>query len=204
MATKNYGAADQVAFLAFTSIANDPNYASAHILPLEHMAGDLANPATAPDFVWFAPNEDSCGEGPIDTVEGMLMFGLSQLSPTHQYNVPALDTFLRETIPVIMISPTWLTTKSVIVVTFDEDNNNMSLGFGNEGNHVVTVVIASPKAVAEGGMIGGHVTATNQYDHYSLLRTIEDSLGLPYLNNNDRYATPMNEFWTAGEDPGVG
>ena len=202
--THDYGAADQVAFLAFTSIANDPDYVREHILPLEQMAGDLADPATAPNFAWLFANEDNCGEGPVDTPEGMLRFGLDQLSPTHQYNVPALDNFLRETIPVIMISPTWLTTKSVIVVTFDEDNNNMSLGFGNEGNHVVTVVIASPKAVAEGGMIGGHVTATSQYDHYSLLRTIEDSLGLPYLNNNDRYATPMNEFWTAGKNPGVG
>ena len=27
---------------------------------------------------------------------------------------------------------------------------------------------------------------------------IEDSLGLPYLTKNDQYASPMNEFWTAG------
>jgi hypothetical protein len=27
---------------------------------------------------------------------------------------------------------------------------------------------------------------------------IEDSLGLPSLTNNDKYAAPMNEFWTDG------
>ena len=32
-------------------------------------------------------------------------------------------------------------------------------------------------------------------NHYSLLRTIEDSLGLPPLTNNDRFAQPMNEYW---------
>lgn len=32
-------------------------------------------------------------------------------------------------------------------VTFDEDVNNLSLGVGNEGNHVVLVVIPNPPAV---------------------------------------------------------
>ena len=35
-----------------------------------------------------------------------------------------------------------------------------------------------------------------RYDnHYSLLRTIEDSLGLPPLTDNDRFATSMNGYW---------
>ena len=41
---------------------------------------------------------------------------------------------------------------------------------------------------------GGFVDSTH-YDHYSLLRTIEESLGLPTLTNNDKYAVPMNGFW---------
>jgi predicted NBD/HSP70 family sugar kinase len=87
--------------------------------------------------------------------------------------------------------------KSVLVVTFDEDNNNLDLGFGNEGNHIVTVVIPSPGAIAA-GMRSGPFIASNHYNHYSLLRMIEDSLGLPSLTNNDAYAAPMNEFWTRG------
>jgi acyl-CoA reductase-like NAD-dependent aldehyde dehydrogenase len=46
-----------------------------------------------------------------------------------------------------------------------------------------------------GGMRGGHFIATDRYDHYSVLRMIEDSLGLPTLTNNDKFAVPMNEFW---------
>ena len=56
------------------------------------------------------------------------------------------------------------------------------------------VVIPSPGAVAS-GMREGHFIADDYNNHYSLLRTIEDSLGLPPLTNNDRFAQPMNEYW---------
>ena len=192
-------ATDQLPFPAFEAIASDPTYAKTHIVPLQQMAIDLQSAETAPNFAWFAANEDFNGEGPIDFPIGMLNFVLGQLSPAHQYNVQALDQFLSETVPVIMNSPVWNdpTLKTAVVVTFDEDNNNLSLGIGNEGNHIVTVVIPSPGAIA-GGMRPGSYTATNHYNHYSLLRMIEDSLGLPYLTTNDQYASPMNEFWTAG------
>ncbi|MCB9410596.1 alkaline phosphatase family protein [Mycolicibacterium sp.] len=202
--TADYGAADEVAFLAFSSITSDQAYVEEHIKPLEQMAVDLADPATAPDFVWFGPNEDNNGEGPVDFPWGMLRFAISQISPGHQYNVPALDNFLAETVPVVLNSETFKTTKSVLVVTFDEDNNNTSLGFGNEGNHIVTVVIPSPMAVSEGGMRGGAFVATDHYNHYSLLSMINSALGLPNLTNNDLYAAPMNEFWTAGVTGGAG
>jgi hypothetical protein len=64
----------------------------------------------------------------------------------------------------------------------------------NDGNHIVTVVIPSPGAVA-GGMRGGHFIADDYNNHYSLLRTVEDSLGLLPLTNNDQFAQPMNEYW---------
>ena len=189
---------DETAFPAFSYVADnpDPNYAADHILPLEQMAIDLQSASTAPNFAWFAADEDSNGEGPVTFPVGMLKFALSQIGPHHQYNVPALDQYLSETVPVITGSAVWQdpAEKSVLVVTFDEDNNNTSLGFGNEGNHVVTVVIPSPGAIA-GGMLSGHFVDSTHYDHYSLLRMIEDSLGLPTLTNNDKYAVPMNGFW---------
>ena len=86
--------------------------------------------------------------------------------------------------------------RSALVITWDEDFSNTSLGAGNEGNHVITVVIPSPSAVAA-GMKSGHFAATDHYNHYSLLATIEWSLGLPPLTNNDKFARPMNEFRTA-------
>lgn len=187
---------NQTPFTAFSSIGNNPDYAAAHIVPLEQMEIDLQSAATTPNYVWFQANEDFAGEGPVDTLEGALKFILTQITPTSQYNVPAIDEFLSEYVPVITNSTVWQdpTQKSAVVITFDEDNNNLSLGFGNQGNHIVTVVIPSPGAVAAGMRSGGFVDSTH-YDHYSLLRTIEESLGLPTLTNNDKYAVPMNGFW---------
>lgn len=187
---------NQTPFTAFSSIGNNPDYAAAHILPLEQMAIDLQSAATTPNYVWFEANEDFAGEGPVDTLEGVLKFALTQITPTSQYNVPALDEFLSQYVPVITNSAVWQdpTQKSAVVITFDEDNNNLSLGFGNQGNHIVTVVIPSPGAIISGMKSGSFVDSTH-YDHYSLLRTIEDALGLPTLTNNDKYAVPMNGFW---------
>lgn len=193
---------DSSPFQAFKTIGGNLANAKAHIVPIEEMELDLVSNATTPNFVWFAPDEDSNGEGPVDGVSGAIKFALNQLDPKHQYNVPALDEFLSTYVTVIMDSPVWNdpAQRSAIVVTFDEDNNNTYLGFSKEGNHIVTVVIASPGAIAA-GMKGGAFTSAQQYDHYGMLRTIEESLGLTsqygYLTKNDEYAVPLNDFWNA-------
>ena len=186
---------DRLPFLAFSDIYNDPTRVAAHLFDLTQLQQDLASPATAPNFVWFAADDATNMEGPTDTLVGIIQWAVSQLTD-HQYNVAAGDAWLQETLPIIVNSPVWLdpTQKSAIFLTFDEDYNNLSLGIGNEGNHIVTIVIPSPGAVAAGMRVGVFV-ADDYYNHYSLQRTIEEALGLPPLTNNDRYAQPMNEFW---------
>jgi hypothetical protein len=146
-----YTNAGELGFLTFSNIYNNPGLVNSHILPLTQMATDLANPATAPNFAWWAADEDNNMEGPVDTIRGVLSFAISQLT-NQQYNVKAGDNFIAQTIPTIMTSATWLdpTQKSVIFLTFDEDNNNLSLGFDNQGNHIVFIAIPSPGAVAAG------------------------------------------------------
>ncbi|TGD89741.1 phosphoesterase [Mycolicibacterium sp. CH28] len=195
VSTGNYST-DQTPWPAFAGIGDNQAYAAAHIFTLDQMATDLQSASTTPNFVWFAPDEDSNGEGPVSGISGVAHFVFGQLDPRHQYNVAALDQFLQQTVPTVMNSEAWATTKSALIITFDEDNNNITLGIGNEGNHVVTVVIPSPLAVSEGGMRAGAFVVTDRYDHYSTLRTIEDALGLPTMTNNDKYATPLNGFWT--------
>jgi hypothetical protein len=191
---------DRLPFLAFSDIYNNPARVAAHLFDLTQLESDLASPATTRNFVWFAADDATNMEGPTDTLDGIVQWALSQLLPTwlggHQYNVKAGDEWLQEELPVILNSPVWQnpTQKSAIFLTFDEDYNNISLGIGNQGNHITTVVIPSPGAVAS-GMRGGHFVADDYYNHYSLLRTIEDSLGLPALTNNDKYAQPLNEYW---------
>lgn len=191
-----YTNAGELGFLTFSNIYNNPDLVNSHILPLTQMATDLADPATAPNFAWWAADEDNNMEGPIDSLRGVLSFAISQLT-NQQYNVKAGDNFISETIPTIMSSATWLdpTQKSVIFLTFDEDNNNLSLGFDNQGNHIVFIAIPSPGAVAA-GMRDGNFQVSTRYDHYSLMRTIEEALGVEPLTQNDRYAVPMNDLWT--------
>lgn len=192
----NY-AFDETGFPAYSFVFDNPDYAKEHIVPLEQMAIDLQSKDTAPNYVWFAADEDNNGEGPVDGIDGMIKFALNQLDPKHQYNVAALDNYLAETVPTIMNSNAWKSDEaSVIIVTFDEDNNNLSLGFGNEGNHIVTVVIPNQAAI-DSGMRAGHFLATDQYNLYSVLHLIEEALNLPgQLTQNDTFAAPMNEFWT--------
>ncbi len=187
---------DRTPFLAFHDIYADPARVDSHIFDLSQLSSDLESSATTPNFAWVAADEDHNMEGPIDTVDGIVRFALSQLT-TQQYNVAAGDEFLQSTIPTIYNSAVWNdpTQSSAIFLTFDEDNNNISWGLGNEGNHVVMVVIPSPGAVAA-GMRGGAFVASDYYNHYSLQRTIELSLGVAPLTANDGYAQPMNEFWT--------
>jgi len=185
---------DRTPFLAFTNIYNDPTTA-AKIKDIGALAGDLGQLGNAAQFNWIAADEANNMEGPINTLPGILNFALSQLT-THQYNVAAGDQFVQQQLSTIMNSYDWQNSKSAIFLTFDEDYNNISWGIGNEGNHVVTVVIPSPDAVTSGGMKGGAFVASDYYNHYSLQRTIELALNLQPLTKNDEYAQPMNDFWT--------
>jgi hypothetical protein len=192
---------DRLPFLAFSDIYNDPARVATHLFNLTQLGQDLTSPDFTPDFVWFAADDATNMEGDLEGF-GLVLWALSQLTPKwlggQQFDVRAGDLWLQRTVPVILNSAVWTdpTQKSAIFLTFDEDNNNVSLGIGNQGNHVVMVVIPSPGAVAA-GMREGAIVVDDRYDHYSLLRTIEESLGLPPLTNNDKYAQPMNEFWRA-------
>lgn len=178
-------ATDALPFLAFRDIYSDTARCQAHVLPLTQMATDLASVSTTPNYVWFAANEAHNMEGNND-----IRFVLSQLG-NHQYDIKSGDMFLQEVLPTILNSPAFLTQRTAVFITWDEDYDNLSLGIGNQGNHIPMIVIPSPNS----GMRQGHIVAGNYNNHYSLLRTIEDALQLPPLTNNDRFAQPMNEYW---------
>jgi hypothetical protein len=193
---------DELPFAQFSYVAdNTPAYLQEHLLPLTELSTDLQNPSTFPEFTWIAADEAHNMEGPISTPAGLAQFLITQFTD-HQYNVAAGDQFLQQEVSAIENSPTWTdpTQKDAIIITFDEDNNNLSLGFGNEGNNVSMVVIPNQDAVTSGGMQSGPFVTDAFYNQYSLMATIEDALRtttgtlLP-LTANDLYATPMNAFW---------
>jgi len=195
-------ASDQLPFATFSYVYNNtPAYQQAHLLPLTQLGSDLQNPSTAPQFAWLAANESNNGEGPINTPIGATRFVASQLT-THQYNVSASDQFVQQQVSTIQSSPTWNNPnqKDVIIVTWDEDYNNLSLGIGNQGNNVPMVVIPNQGAVTQGNMQSGHFVTNSYYNEYGLAVTIEQSLSptpgaLAPLTYNDMYAQPLNGFW---------
>jgi Phosphoesterase family len=70
----------------------------------------------------------------------------------------------------------------LIVVTFDEDDHS-------EGNRIYTTLIGS-------GVKPG-AKSNNRYDHYSLLKTIEDQFGLDSLGGQDAAATSITGIWAS-------
>jgi Phosphoesterase family len=195
-------AVDQLPFAQFDYVYdNTPAYLAEHLLPLTDLSTNLQDPSTFPEFTWIAADEANNGEGPIDTPAGIAQFIISQFT-NHQYNVPAADQFVQQEVSAIENSPTWTDSgeKDAIIITFDEDNNNLSLGFGNEGNNVPMIIIPNGGAVTDGGMESGPFTTNDYANEYSLMATIEDALRttpgtLAPLTDNDMYATPMNAFW---------
>ena len=196
--------ADQLPFAQFNYVYdNSPEYLAHHLLPLTQLSSDLQDPSKFPEFTWIAANEANNGEGPINSLQGIGQFIYSQLTD-HQYNVAAADQFVHQEVSAIESSHTWIADgeKDAIIITFDEDNNNLSLGIGNEGNNVPMIII--PNGGAESGANGmesGPFSTNAYYNEYSLMATIEDTLRgnvrepLAPLTANDMYATPMNAFW---------
>ncbi|GIG55827.1 hypothetical protein Lfu02_01990 [Longispora fulva] len=157
---------DDVPFYYFKDMKTDAARCAAHWQPLTRMVTDLNSTATTPNFVWFAA--DGC-----DDMEDC--------------GTTAGDTWLKNTLPAIFNSPAWTTQRSLLIVTFDEDAVK-AFGPGYP-NHVPTILVGSQNTVKAGYQSAGRV------DHYGILRTIDQALGLAPLTNNDRYAAPVNDAW---------
>ena len=161
-------------FVYFHSIVDSPACAAQDV-PLTSLPGDLASAATTPAFSFITPN--LCDDGHDDPCVDGRPGGLT-----------AADAWLREWIPRILDSPAFQQ-DGLLVVTFDEAEddasaccdeprspntpNNGGLTPGRGGGRVGAVVV-SPFVTP------GTVNDT-PYNHYALLRSIEDAFGLEHL-----------------------
>ena len=102
-------------------------------------------------------------------------------SPVHG-RLKQFDDFLRREIPLIEQSPSF-DDHSLIVIVFDEGSGG---AVGTPGKRIVMMMIGGQVSP---GVYGG------QFDHYSLLRTLQDGFGLqPYLGGAAS-AAPINTVW---------
>lgn len=102
--------------------------------------------------------------------------GPDRCHDTHDCPVTSGDQWLRQTVGEITSSAAWKT-NGVLFITWDEDD-------GSQANHVLTLVV-------EPGH--GHLQSERAYDHYSLLATIEDLMGVGRLGGAAR-AQPMTDL----------
>ena len=72
----------------------------------------------------------------------------------------------------------------MIAITFDEAGSDDPLG---EANHVFTVLL--------GDMIKPGTIVDTPFNHYSLLRTIEENFQLGTLGKNDEYSNWFRFLW---------
>ncbi len=145
-------------FVYYDDVRTDAQRCAAHDVPYSTLGADLATEASTPDFSLIVP--DTCHD-------------------MHDCSVSTGDAWLARELPRIFASPAWASGRSLLVLTFDEDDRN-------ESNHVLTVFVGP---AARSG-----ATSATGYDHYSLLRTVEDLLGVGTLTGNDAGARVMRDL----------
>jgi hypothetical protein len=106
----------------------------------------------------------------------------NQCHDAHDCGLPVADAWLAEHVPPIIESEAFRS-GGVLFLTFDED-----AGEDPGGGHIATIVV-SP-------MVAAGTRSSVRYDHYSLLRTIEDAWGLDCLAKACE-AQPMADFFAA-------
>ena len=175
---KDKYAAKHNPFVYFHSIIDDQARCDAHVVNLDALPNDLKRVSTTPNFTFITPNLCNDGHDPecIDGGAG---------------GFQAVDTFLRKWVPLITHSPAFKK-DGLLIVTFDESEGN-----GPEGATACCGEKPLPGARRPAGVIGpggGRIgavmlspfikpgTVSNEaYNHYSLLRTVEDIYGLQHL-----------------------
>jgi hypothetical protein len=108
----------------------------------------------------------------------------------HDCSVSAGDTYLSQVVPNILNSTLFTHQKAALFITFDEGNGD----FPNDQVY----------SVWAGAVVKTHFQSSNQYSHYSFLKTLETAWKLIPLTNNDRNATPMTLFFAPHAHRGHG
>jgi hypothetical protein len=168
-------------FIYFADIVGDDGRCQAHVQPYASLAVDLASDSL-PAFSFITP--DTCHDGHDNPCADGSAGGLARADLWLSQNVPALLTYL-------------LSHDGLLLVTFDEasaaDTSGCCTGGpgGGPGAGGRVGLLALSAAAPAGAVV------STPYDHASLLRTIEDSLGIAEHLNNAGTAAPMADLFAS-------
>lgn len=159
-------------FVNFGTLRNASDFAR-HVVPLEWFVRDL-NAGALPNFSFVVPNqcEDMHGMAPGPRVPG----GCSFLNAAEL--IRRGDRVAGDLVALVRASAYWNSAQNVaVVVTWDEDDGSTRGARGccerdrNAGGGRIPTIVATNH-----GPRG--VTDATPYNHYSLLRTVEDAFGI--------------------------
>jgi hypothetical protein len=145
---------------------------TSHVVPYTDFATDLA--AAAPDFTFIAPSLDHDMHGT----------GLQQAAA----DIAAGDTWLSTNAKAIIDSAAYKS-GGLLVIVWDEDDSSGGV-IPPKTDDAIPLFVLSPYAKS-----AGYVSPAKG-DHYSLLATIEDGLGLPRLGSAVG-KTPLADYFPA-------
>jgi hypothetical protein len=171
-------------FLYFPNVVGNQSRCDAHLRPVGELSTDLAAD-TLPAFSFITP--DTCHDGHDDPCSNGTPGGLV-----------SADLWLREVVPPLV---TYLRAHNgLLVINFDEGDFDLPGGLDGLAD-LVCVTCASlglggrTGAVLVGAGVPAGKTVTASYDHYSLLRTVEDAFGINEHLNLAALAAPMVEVF---------
>jgi len=165
-------------FIYFHRIVDDAKRCNSHVVNLDRLPKDLQSIESTPNFTFISPN--LCNDGhDAQCVDGK------------PGGFQAIDSFLQAWVPRILDSPAYKQ-DGVLIITFDESDSagpeastaccgekplpgaRQAPGFNGPGGGRIGAVLLS-------AFIKPGTVSTVPYNHYSLLRWVEDQFGLAHL-----------------------
>jgi phosphatidylinositol-3-phosphatase len=171
-------------FLYFPDIVENADRCAGHDVPFTQLSSDLADNAL-PQFSFITP--DTCHDGHDAPCSDGSPGGLTGMDNWLAANVqPLLDYLFAH--------------NGLLVITFDESNPSsppktlcQTCAGGGAGGQIGALLL-SPR-------LAGGTTVSSSYDHYSLLRTVEDSFGISEHLNLANQAAPMTDVFAGSGNP---
>lgn len=188
-------------FMYFHSIVDDQARCDSHVVNLGNLPADLGSVDSTANYTFITPS--LCHDGHDSPCANGEPGGLQ-----------SINSFLLQWVPQILASPAFQK-DGLLIITFDESNgvtsdssaccgegpgpNTLLPGLLGPGGGKVGAVLLSP-------FIKPGTVTTTAYNHYSMLRSVQDIFGLQYLGyagatgqagfGSDVYTQLMPEFPT--------
>lgn len=198
-------------FVLFNDVRNDPARLE-NVKPYTSLATDL-NTGHAPNFALIVPDQCNDMHGGVYTAvpghpETPCPYNSTNDDPADVQLKQNADAFVKSTVTTIMNSRGWTPHSAIFIVSDEGDytGNSVNGGWDSPAGCCDSPVLPAgdPDISADwpGGVYGGglvpavvvtgsgphHLVSDTAYNHYSLLRTLEDAWRLPELGFTSDHA----------------